>query len=137
MADISKIKLNGTTYTIKDATARANSGISQTDADNRYLKLSGGTLTGTLDLSQNNIYGVRSLQFGNSTQTVGQIYGAGNTDDGYIIYFAGSSLGVKPRLAHVGAPINADDAVTKTYLETAISEKTVVTLKTWTSADVS
>lgn len=55
MADISKIKLNGITYAIKDETARANLGISQTDADNRYLKLSGGTMAGTLSLNNNKI----------------------------------------------------------------------------------
>lgn len=55
MADISKVKLNGITYTIKDETARANLGISQTDADNRYLKLSGGTMAGTLSLNNNKI----------------------------------------------------------------------------------
>ena len=48
MADISKIKLNGNTYAIKDETARANLGISQTNADNRYLKLSGGDMSGKL-----------------------------------------------------------------------------------------
>lgn len=58
MADISKIKLNGTTYAIKDETARANSGISQTNADNRYLKLSGGTMTGTLSLNNHKIIAV-------------------------------------------------------------------------------
>ena len=58
MADISKIKLNGTTYAIKDETARANLGISQTNADNRYLKLSGGTMTGTLSLNNHKITAV-------------------------------------------------------------------------------
>lgn len=58
MADISKIKLNGSTYAIKDETARANLGISQTDADNRYLKLSGGTMTGVLSLNNNKIIAV-------------------------------------------------------------------------------
>lgn len=58
MADISKIKLNGNTYAIKDETARANLGISQTNADNRYLKLSGGTMTGTLSLNNHKITAV-------------------------------------------------------------------------------
>ena len=58
MADISKVKLNGITYTIKDETARANLGISQTNADNRYLKLSGGTMTGTLSLNNHKITAV-------------------------------------------------------------------------------
>ena len=58
MADISKIKLNGTTYAIKDETARSNLGISQTNADNRYLKLSGGTMTGTLSLNNHKITAV-------------------------------------------------------------------------------
>ena len=58
MADISKIKLNGTTYAIKDEIARSNLGISQTNADNRYLKLSGGTMTGTLSLNNHKITAV-------------------------------------------------------------------------------
>lgn len=58
MADISKIKLNGITYAIKDETARANLGISQTDADNRYLKLSGGTMLGALSLNNHKITAV-------------------------------------------------------------------------------
>lgn len=58
MADISKVKLNGITYTIKDETARANLGISQTNADNRYLKLSGGTMAGTLSLNNHKITAV-------------------------------------------------------------------------------
>ena len=58
MADISKIKLNGATYAIKDEIARANSGISQTNADNRYLKLSGGTMAGTLSLNNHKITAV-------------------------------------------------------------------------------
>ena len=58
MADISKIKLNGNTYAIKDETARSNLGISQTNADNRYLKLSGGTMTGTLSLNNHKITAV-------------------------------------------------------------------------------
>lgn len=41
MADISKIKLNGVTYSLKDEAARANSGISETAADTKYLKLDG------------------------------------------------------------------------------------------------
>lgn len=58
MADISKIKLNSITYAIKDETARANLGISQTDADNRYLKLSGGTMSGALSLNNHKITAV-------------------------------------------------------------------------------
>lgn len=41
MADISKIKLNGVTYSLKDETARANSGISETAANAIYLRLDG------------------------------------------------------------------------------------------------
>lgn len=58
MADISKVKLNGITYSLKDETARANSGISQTNADNRYLKLSGGTMAGVLSLNNHKITAV-------------------------------------------------------------------------------
>ena len=41
MADISKIKLNSITYAIKDETARANLGISETAANAIYLRLDG------------------------------------------------------------------------------------------------
>lgn len=57
MADISKIKLNGITYDIKDQYVRDNF-ISTIDADTKYLKLSGGTLSGVLSAGGNKIISV-------------------------------------------------------------------------------
>ena len=73
MADISKIKLNGVTYSIKDETARANSGISQTDADNRYLKLSGGTMAGVLSLNNHKITAVATPTDNSDAVTLGYL----------------------------------------------------------------
>lgn len=45
------LKVNGTSYKI-------DSGISQTDADNRYLKLAGGTMSGAIAMGSNKITGL-------------------------------------------------------------------------------
>ena len=50
MADISQIKLNNTTYNIKDSTARQDIDSLSTDVSTNFVKKSGGTMTGTLYL---------------------------------------------------------------------------------------
>lgn len=126
MADISKIKLNGTTYTIKDATARANSGISQTDADSRYLKLSGGTLSGDLDLGTNSIKNFKDLTFTNTVAIEPVLIT--NEDDSttrlYIKFSQGATSYSTPGDAHITGiadPIGSNDIANKIYVDSAIS----------------
>lgn len=62
MADISSIKLNDTTYNIKDETARNNINSISTNLNN-YLPLSGGTATGTIIITNDGAFRVKNDAF--------------------------------------------------------------------------
>ena len=55
MADVSQLEVNGTTYNICDATARDSLSQFQTTVQNTYLPLTGGTVTGALNLTGNSL----------------------------------------------------------------------------------
>ena len=71
MADISKIKLNGITYDIKDTTARSNSsGITETVGNTKYLRLDGTNKpTAKIDFNQQNLTGVNTLDVSTTSST--------------------------------------------------------------------
>ena len=73
MADISKIKLNGITYDIKDTTARSNSsGITETVGNTKYLRLDGTNKpTANIDFNSQNISSVKTLD---AESTLSQFY---------------------------------------------------------------
>jgi predicted secreted protein len=83
MSDVSNLKIDGTSYSLKDATAQSKIATLESSLDN-YLPLSGGTLTG-------------NIQFSNSTQTVlygttpRGIYATIADNDGWRIVGYGSS----------------------------------------------
>lgn len=71
MADISKIKLNGITYDIKDTIARSNSsGITETVGNTKYLRLDGTNKpTAKIDFNQQNLTGVNTLDVSTTSST--------------------------------------------------------------------
>lgn len=132
MADISKIKLNGNTYSIKDETARANSGISQTDADNRYLKLSGGTMNGDIQMNRKQILSAQKISFAVGAYFTTSVQLGGNR----ILALAADERTPAYIVAYAQTPSPDDNnqvIANKEYVDT----KATVLLKTWTSADVS
>ena len=83
MADISKIKVNGTVYNIKDATARQNAGIwgsitgtmsSQTDLQNALDAKANTVDLGGIQVRPNYIISTTDLTDGTSSLTSGALY---------------------------------------------------------------
>ena len=91
-------------------------GISETQADGKYLQLSGGTVAGELTVYT----GLTIINGGSLSQTK--------------IISGASGL---PALEQVITPGSVEELVQKHYVDTCIEAKANVILKTWTSADVS
>ena len=93
-----------------------NPGISETQADSKYLQLSGGTVTGELT-----VYTGLTIINGDTLSETTITAGA----DGL------------PTLDLAITPVSEYALVQKHYVDTCVDAKTNVVLKTWTSADVS
>lgn len=83
MSDISKIKINNTTYDIKDATARTDAASAVSAVDNKVSK-SGDTMTGTLRLDNGSVTIVHDASTASSTRSSSAfkgVYIRGNNND--------------------------------------------------------
>lgn len=95
-----------------------NAGISQTDADNRYLQLSGGTITGNLNVSgllQNCIIDYPNMGL--------RIYNEETTSQRRLAIYA-TTEGLPIAINGVDAPIMGKDVANKDYVDSAISTAT-------------
>ncbi len=90
----SKLLWNATTGRFSCGTDQGGSGISQTDADFRFLKLSGGTLTGALTIQNGNTHIPTLSTMLNVRGTIsGAMLRAGNmTVSGAVVYSSGNTL---------------------------------------------
>lgn len=100
-------------------------GITQDEADARYLQLAGGTMTGEINMNNNNITGAYNivangstsdgLRFENNGSTARILCGGGTTA---ISFNANSIDAYDHRVARVGTPINDTDAARKVDVDT-------------------
>lgn len=83
MSDISKIKINDTTYDIKDPTARTDAATAVSEVGNKVSK-SGDTMTGTLRLDSGSVTIVHDASTASSTRSSSVfkgVYIRGNNND--------------------------------------------------------
>lgn len=102
-------------------------GITQDQADQRYLQLSGGTMTGALNMGTQNLLGVGAIVNGD-TPTANT---AVTLSDGAISFDVGSSRvlslygsainAVNHRIQNVSNPQDNTDAANKQYVDNAVS----------------
>lgn len=110
-------------------------GMSQDDADARYLQLSGGTMTGNLDLGGKSILNAAGVSVASFTLNA-SIGGSGSAQistNGSQVSFE-SGFGSSMRLSGISSPSSSDDAATKGYVDSKGPKTTTVTLTTagWT-----
>lgn len=106
-------------------------GMSQDDADARYLKLSGGTMTGDLDLGGKSILNAAGISVASFTLNA-SIGGSGSAQistNGSQVSFE-SGFGSSMRLSGISSPSSSDDAATKGYVDSKGPKTTTVTLTT-------
>lgn len=106
-------------------------GMSQDDADARYLQLSGGTMTGNLDLGGKSILNAAGVSVASFTLNA-SIGGSGSAQistNGSQVSFE-SGFGSSMRLSGISSPSSSDDAATKGYVDSKGPKTTTVTLTT-------
>lgn len=90
-----------------------------------FVKKTGDTMSGTLDMGEHNLDNVRRIQFGNQ---VVNFMGEGNADSGYSITFGGGSVlpntGNPVQLRNIAEPTNNKSAVNLAYLKQYCEGKT-------------
>lgn len=99
--------------------AVAGSGITQEEADTRYVQLSGSTMTGDLDMSGNDVTGVHSVIAEGSTNS-GLLFESNGTIVGVVTggtrsatFTANSIDAYEHRISRVGEPLSDTDAARK------------------------
>ncbi len=112
-------------------------GMSQDDADARYLKLSGGTMTGNLDLGGKSILNAAGISVASFTLNA-SIGGSGSAQistNGSQVSFE-SGFGSSMRLSGISSPSSSDDAATKGYVDSKGPKTATVTLTAagWTQS---
>lgn len=95
-------------------------GISQTDADARYLQLSGGTLSGDLDLGVKSIKNFKDLTFAN-TVAVEPALIRNDGDTQSRIYLKFSQGTNDAHITGIASPLADTDVANKSYVDSAIS----------------
>lgn len=106
-------------------------GMSQDDADARYLQLSGGTMTGNLDLGGKSILNAAGISVASFTLNA-SIGGSGSAQistNGSQVSFE-SGFGSSMRLSGISSPSSSDDAATKGYVDSKGPKTATVTLTT-------
>lgn len=119
-----------------------DSGISQDEADARYLKLSGGTMTGDIDLNGNDLDNVNHIKAAGTYQNAGIQFNSNGTIMNFVTGYstalelsansvnvvnhnirnvAGIEMSNSGIISGLGAPVNDEDAATKGYVDNAIA----------------
>lgn len=113
---------------ISEATSGGGTGgITQDQADQRYLQLSGGTMTGALNMGTQNLLGVGAIVNGDTptaNTAVTLSNGAISFDVGStrVLSLYGSAINaVNHRIQNVSTPQDNTDAANKQYVDTAVS----------------
>lgn len=91
--------------------------LSQTPTPVDYLPISGGTMTGNLNMGNNTILGIQQLRL-NSGVIVS------SSTNKITLYGNAQSIGIKVTLTNLEDPSNSTDAVTLNYLQNHYLEKT-------------
>lgn len=121
------------------------SGITQEEADARYLQLAGGTMTGNIDMGGNNVDNVAYVKAAGSYENAGIQFSSNGTIMNFVTGYssalelsansvnvvnhnirnvAGIEMSNSGIITGLGTPVNDGDATNKQYVDNAISEAT-------------